>query len=572
MSVEERIESQLGAYAAALDIGEIIGAAEVGVMSRRRGRRNRLRAGLGAAVVTLVAIVGVGSTLRSPENNAVFAGATSEQAQSRTIAPSAAVHDGKRFVGVAPLDPIDYVTRENQRFVVVTSQDGSTWKQAGDGGTLEATSIEVAHHRDEVFLISIRLMAPLPGVDQRRFELATFRSTNLTDWQSTHQILDADLIAADSMPVVVGAVVADAGLLVQIGSRWAGPSAEFIGLLERRGLDPDGVCDLTYSGTEATFRVCGATEAIEVELELGQPLADPKHTLLFARHDGSFEVVPRPGGDRPAGPVDTIYSIPDGFGFSGSSAFRSTDGATWIKDDAAGDAGVMVAVRGTETVLAMPFGLQRFDTDDPITSFAYRRGDSDLQRIDLGSLYEGATAPRWFNDLQVGQAGWTMVGQRSFGQAQFAEGVVRDRTGASDFTVTSDGYVLAGLYPFGPASLSDPDGVVIRTWDQFEATRPDQSGFTIDHHGVFLVNETSSEPTVVFTLAQWASLQDPLDAVEYDLLFSPDGRSWQILQTSSPMPHVLAIGDDTVVVRQLEAPFAYKLSPLVEAIPVPARD
>ena len=96
----------------------------------------------------------------------------------------------------------------------------------------------------------------------------------------------------------------------------------------------------------------------------------------------------------------------------------------------------------------------------------------------------------------------------------------------------------------------DPQGLLLHEWEQLEVANPAWSGFELDTSGVSWRDDTTDDVAVTFTLLQWSALLEPLGLLEYDLLFSPDGRTWEILETFTTRPNVLAIGDDDIVVSE----------------------
>lgn len=573
-----------------LDGSRLVGVDEIA--HRAAGRRRRQRAVLGAAATLLVALgcVGILGAVRDADPTTVVA-AQGDTAldPDRMVIIDAVWRDG-RYLALAAESPTetgepaegtatggetaDDPAGADRTHLLVESADGQEWDRVPGSPTFTAASAALGEYDGTVVVVMAatggEAAAAGTGADgdgisdqqgnARRLVVAS--SPDLVTWtEAVHSVGDDgdDGDEAGQRLVVDRAIAGRTGVLIT-GYRAEGgwqAAREF----EARGYDIDSVCDFTATAARVRFRLCGSPETTDFALESDPTLSlSPEPVVLFAptpRGSSSEEQEVHdvtsllPDADDPRR-FQSAYGVDGGFGIAGQAVFESADGVEWTRVDTHGEAAVMMAARADERVYRARFGVARFGPDDPVYGMAYRRGDAAWQSLDLSSLYADAERqPRWFNDLQVGPGGWVLVAQRNVTPPSDI-GVERDRSGSSDFTLTAaDGQTLRGHYPFGPATLSDATGAVVREWELFEAARPDASGWTVDAEGVRLVDDVSGETVVRFTAQQWAVLNEPVSWVVYDVLFSSDGVRWEILTSAAPptvLPTILSVGENSVLV------------------------
>ena len=434
------------------------------------------------------------------------------------------------------------------RFVVATSEDGTEWERSGDDFVIEATGAAIAHH-EGLFTI----VASSPAERESGTTLTTFTSADLDEWASRTESIIPESLDTGYIAAVWELVVNDRGALVSLGL--GPPYFDPAPLFRELGHVPEDVCVWTVDVTYLEFRACGTDKKVRVELE--DPYPPPNgfdSALYFAPPRGVFAPVslPWPDGVRPSGAPSSLYKTDEGFGVTGSPTFESPDGTAWTAIETRGDDGPMMAARGNERVYRTMWTVQRFNGDDPEWGAGYRDGDGDWQPSEMDSLvFEDSSHMVYYSGLQAGPAGWAVVAARNDLGATPVEGVEREAGGPSDFTIEADGYVLSGHTPFGPARLVDETGALVRDWEWLEVMNPTWSGFTVLPGAVSLEDPETGEVIVTFTHRQWQAVHYPRsDLREASLLFSSNGREWDLIATRGEHLEVLAIGDDELLVRE----------------------
>ncbi len=544
----------------------------------RRQRRSRLNGALVTLIVAVLVSVGVGSVLRDSPDDSVFATQTTEDAfADENLELVHVVFDGERYVGLASDGDYQPDWAGHASLAVATSADGDSWQRVVGSPIFTGNGVTLAEHGGRYVVVLTRAVAPSQApASEVTQELVMATSDDLVEWREQREPLPAELVAQGETLRPVSVVVANAGVLIETQSVPAG-LLDLDEQLEALGYDIDNLCDFVWESSTARFRECGTAEKIRVYLdtEFARSVPFEQH-LFFAGTDGPLAEIQPPTEDywRPRAGRPLIYATATGFGLQGPDNYESDDAQEWTLVQTRGEQGAMIAARGPDRVFRSSFPVARFGPDDPLWGMAFRSDEGEWEEIDLGVLYGAQPdAPRWFSGLQSGPAGWTMIAQRSPMSRPDVLGVYRDRTGASDFTMTStSGHVLTGSYPFGPATLVDAEGTALQSWQQLEVENPEWSGLRIDRSGVSVLDNVTGEAIVTFTLRQWSALVEPLGLLEYDLLFSADGRNWEMLETYLTLPRVLAIGDDELVVLSRYSLHYVFSDSEVRVVPLDSRD
>lgn len=577
--MSDHVLERLSERAESIDIDRLAGLQATTTRGARRTRRNRTLAFLGSFAVLVGLAAGVGTTLREPDTQNVFAGTE----DTETLMPvDVAFVDGK-YIGVARIG--EWRPSQLSRYVVAESTDGLAWNAVEDAPAFEAAGAAFAVHDGDAVLVAVELAESegddrsADGTQAKDAALVTYRSAlSLADgaenvWVEQRQALPLQVDAQNTL-FAQDLVANDAGLLGSITvwpSNWSALDQHVTEL----GYDLDELCDSTWGGDRVTFRVCGTSDRQTVDLEVPRSTSAAgafETHLVFAPPGGDFRVIePDLGLSVPMqSRRPTIFALPNGFGLNaGAQVFESVDGATWTAIDTREEQQAMMASRGDETVYVSQFGVRRFGPDDPVWGGGFRTGDGEWQQIDLLQVTDDVPQHRSFNQLTASDAGWVVAAYLVPDERFNVEGVERRRSGRSDFTLTAtDGSVLTGTTPVGPATLVDAEGSELYTWEQLEVGNPAWSGFDVSTDGVQWIDQETGDVAASFSLLQWTAVLSPNDVSATQFYFSADGREWTVIDQSLTSSTLLAVGENEVVVLRIEAP-SLGVDPYVDTIALP---
>lgn len=214
--------------------------------------------------------------------------------------------------------------------------------------------------------------------------------------------------------------------------------------------------------------------------------------------------------------------------------------------------------------------MQRYGANDPVKGMGYSSNGGDTWvDVPVDHLFVGdEIGPRSFSGLRSTPGGWLVVAHRTLKDQPEVPGVERQSDEPAQFTVTVDGYVLEGRAPFGPAELRDPTGQIVRSWEQLEVGNPLWSGLEVVA-GDVIIREEEGSGSITVTAEQWSALTDPLGPNRSELLFSPDGLQWSILDSSASWTQVLAATSDGVLVQRFSIGSHSQTVRHLELLPLP---
>ena len=597
MNVTEELRASVETSIDSIEVAALRDPAEIAGAAKRRQRRQR--SALGGAAIALVCLAFLSVAALRPDGiTAEVYASDADQVQP----PTEVIRSGDRYIGISSVNPFDFDDLGNATAQFVESSDGATWTPVDGARTLLGQDFRLIERNGMFHLHTSRFVAASPpasdGDDtdpssetetasQDGAETATeydqefFVSTSadLISWQERQYEMPEELII-EGHDVQVGeiellgdALFATAGTFPSVVPRSA--------KLEALGYDWASICESTgTSSTEVRFRQCGSIE--EITLEYPEAVYSSLNRFLI-----KIEQV--------RGPQDkaTVVTLPDidGFqnsisgqsqlfvldedrlGLAGYQPFQTADGTNWTQIETKRDFGAMVATRGDEWVYRTPRPVRRTGDNDIAVGMAFSsNGGQKWTPTTIDDLFDEApTTPSWFSQLEVGEAGWAFVVQRNLHIRPEIAGVeLTDPGGTSDFTITTDtGFVLSGETPYGAAELVNFNGRLIKSWEVLEVANPVWSGLEIIDGDVVLLADDGEEIVARFTGEQWRALIDQPGANHWDVVFSPDGVEWSIIDSGTSIPRVMAIGADEVLVQHRQ-PGVYSLVvPEVDVISIP---
>ncbi|MEM7095602.1 MAG: class D sortase [Actinomycetota bacterium] len=492
------------------------------------------------------------------------------QAQ-QNVEPVQVVAVGDGFVGIAPGGPalLEHTTAPIA-YELVRSEDGTTWEPFEGFATIRAIGVAIGSKGDALHIVGTRAGGASGGTELFHTWTNDITVENPT-WETASTIGDE----AMNQVYVGRPSIGPEGAIFTTHSF---PAIDTDGALVASGIDPDSLCELTtYPSTgRISGRVCGTTQGVTVTADPAVAIDDPPQiSLVLAKSNGSFATVDPPWPDVPHPFVQT-FETSTGYGVTSEVfdpaaqssdvlTFESSDGVTWAATEEPDyPIGGMRAERDGELVYRSRQPSPLNDAlDRPAMVFVDASGS--VSSIDIREAYPPSyEAPLFFVALEVGEAGWALIAQRPARLGDFPR-VERSNGEAkmSDFELHGDGYTLAGSAPVGPAELRDDEGTVLRSWEVLEMARPDRSG-AIVRDGAIVIPLAGEE--AAFPIADWKAALDPRGNFHFDVLFSPNGTDWKLIQSETGSLSV-AIGTDRLAISRFHG-FEFATTPSTEIIVV----
>lgn len=450
-------------------------------------------------------------------------------------------------------------------YTIVGTADGVVWEPVQGLEPFTGLSAKITVHDETLHIVGVR------GDPDGELELFHRLASDLTGWHAEHSQPMPGPELADQLVTVGDVVAADAGVLVSLVVQWWGR-------VSGQGYELDDVCEWTGYAASEQVRFCGETEThrfdLDSEIDTSQVMPGAA-VLAFRSPESEFtRVEPELLGSatefeffvdlHSTGTAVGVSLAPREFDVDHSlggdggrdrrpTVFRSVDGLAWTPIATKADPAPMIAVHDGTAVYRTFLDPGRFGSGDPAVGMAISRNGEPWQEVEIADL--GApTVYTSFGDLTAGPAGWLMVGSRKVAPSDV---VGYDRVLGSVFTLTSEGYVLEGESPFGPATLYDPAGTVVHTWAHLELGYPEWNGLQVSLEEV-VIADSAGDRLVGFPRLMWNAAIHPNENFVVDVLHSPNGTDWSKIATGLGGTVSIASGQGEVAMVQVAVGLGYR--------------